>query len=342
MTPPQWIFLYTLYGQVSEKSSEVAIELSILVSWIATTCGWWKSGKDSNSSFVLFFFFVFFFFFLPLMLLIFMLMNFDPLIKLLLFVTQGDDLSLFSFVRGTNLFSVSKFIYSPKNKPERLKNSHFGQIHVQFVSFTVSYWVSATNEHSLWIHISQPSHWTALWPFRTTPLQRPQSIYSLYNTHSSHSRSLSDALQYFLHKPHWNLRPAFISISPARMVRINKFVPFEGLKLRSPSELLRFPSFLILAKHWDTLLWELVWTKRIFSIHPFPKNESKNQKQNRFVEQLTSDLRASMPTVDNSALTKPEAMIHNEQAGNNYPDPESFTENWQFQRASQQTAPKFI
>ena len=28
-----------------------------------------------------------------------------------------------------------------------------------------------------------------------------------------------------------------------------KFVPFEGLKLRSPSELLRFSSFLILAKY---------------------------------------------------------------------------------------------
>ena len=34
MTPPPWIFLsflYTLYGQVAGKSSEVAIELSILV-----------------------------------------------------------------------------------------------------------------------------------------------------------------------------------------------------------------------------------------------------------------------------------------------------------------------
>ena len=30
-------------------------------------------------------------------------------------------------------------------------------------------------------------------------------------------------------------------------------------------------------------------------------------------------------------------MIHNEQARNNYPDPESFTEHWQFQRASQHT-----
>ena len=31
--------------------------------------------------------------------------------------------------------------------------------------------------------------------------------------------------------------------------------------------------------------------------------------------------------VVNSALMKPEAMIHNEQARNNYPDPESFTEH---------------
>ena len=31
--------------------------------------------------------------------------------------------------------------------------------------------------------------------------------------------------------------------------------------------------------------------------------------------------------IDNSALTKPEAMIHNEQTRNNYPDPESFTEH---------------
>ena len=46
--------------------------------------------------------------------------------------------------------------------------------------------------------------------------------------------------------------------------------------------------------------------------------------------------------VDNSALTKPEAMIHNEQAINNYPDPESFTEHWQFQRASEHTVFKFI
>ena len=139
-----------------------------------------------------------------------------------------------------------------------MKNSHFGQIHVQFVLFTVSYWVSAMNEHSLWTNISQLSHRThsaALWPFRTVPLQRPQSALQFVQyqapspdsilksslslrfeheawkrfSHSSHSRSLSDALQYFLHEPHWNLRPGFILISPARMIRINKFVPFEGL-----------------------------------------------------------------------------------------------------------------
>ena len=41
----------------------------------------------------------------------------------------------------------------------------------------------------------------------------------------------------------------FISISPARMLSIKNFVPFDGFKLRSPSERLRFPSFLISAKH---------------------------------------------------------------------------------------------
>ena len=125
MTPPPWIFLsflYTLYGQVSGKSSEVAIELSILVSWIATTCGWWKSRKASHSSF------------LPLMLLIFMLMNFNPLIKLLL--------SFFFFDRGTNLFSVSKFTCSPNQKSWRIHISgkfmysfYFSQFHTEFLQW---------------------------------------------------------------------------------------------------------------------------------------------------------------------------------------------------------------
>ena len=102
-------------------------------------------------------------------------MNFNPLIKLLLFVPQDEERSFFSFIRRTNLFSVSKFTCSPTKESEKLKISHFGEIHVQFKLFTVSYWVSAINEHSLWIHISQLSHRTALWPFRTAPLQRPQS-----------------------------------------------------------------------------------------------------------------------------------------------------------------------
>ena len=252
-----------------------------------------------------------------------MLMNFNPLIKLLLFVPQGEDLSFFSFVSGTNLFSVSKFTCSPKKESEKLKNSHFGQIHVQFVLFTVSYWVSAMNEHSLWIHISQLSHRTALWPFTTAPLQRPQSALQFVQyqapspdsilksslsprfehkawkrfSHSSHSRSRSNALQYFLHKPHWNLGPGFISISPARMIRINKFVPFESLRTSAIS---KFPNTCQALRYSAVGMFVtnptfLVWTKRIHSIHPFPKNESKNQKQNRFVEQLTSDLGATMP-----------------------------------------------
>ena len=60
--------------------------------------------------------------FLPLMLLIFMLMNFNPLIKPALFVLQGEDLSFFSFVRGTNLFSVSKFPSSPVHQRRNQKN----------------------------------------------------------------------------------------------------------------------------------------------------------------------------------------------------------------------------
>ena len=131
---------------------------------------------------------------------------------------------------GSPIFSFQVHLFT-KEGIRKIENSHFGQIHVQFVLFTVSYWVSAMNEHSLLIHISQLSHRTALWPFRTAPLQRPQSALQFVQyqapspdsilksslsprfeheawkrfSHSSHSRSLSDALQYFLHKPHWNL-----------------------------------------------------------------------------------------------------------------------------------------
>ena len=48
-----------------------------------------------------------------LMLLIFMLMNFNPLIKLFLFVPQGEDLSFFTFVRGTEEHTYFQFQCSP-------------------------------------------------------------------------------------------------------------------------------------------------------------------------------------------------------------------------------------
>ena len=46
---------------------------------------------------------------------------------------------------------------------------------------------------------------------------------------SSHLTTLSAALQYFLQRRHWNLGPGFISISPAKMIKIIKLVPFEGI-----------------------------------------------------------------------------------------------------------------
>ena len=70
--------------------------------------------------------------------------------------------------------------------------------------------------------------------------------------------SHSTALQYFLQRRHWNLGPGFISISPARMRRVIRLVPFEGLKLRNLSELLQFPSFLVYAKKWDTPLLKVL------------------------------------------------------------------------------------
>ena len=122
-------------------------------------------------------------------------------------------------------------------------------------------------EHPLWTHISRLSHWTALWSFRTAPLHNPQSALQFVqyqdpfpdsNLNSSLSPSLAhDAWNAFhspcIRRPYQMpcniftkaaLKPwtGFISITPARMRRVIKLVPFEGLKLRNPSELLRFPS----------------------------------------------------------------------------------------------------
>ena len=269
--PPSRVlsFLYTLYGQDSGNNSEVDMELSIFVSWIATIWGWWKSRKANNSSF------------LPLILLMFMLTNFNPVINLFLSEPVWEAFVPLPFANGSNLFSFSKFNWSAKNESEKLKKSHFGQIQVQFVFSTESYSDSVISEHLLWIHISNLSHWTALWPYRTAPLHRPQSALQLVQyqdpfpdsnssnsfssrlmhdvwkrfSHSSHLTDFSDALHY-KQRRHWDLGPGFISISPAKMMRMSKFVPFDGLKLRNPSELLHLPSFLVHAKLWAIPLAE--------------------------------------------------------------------------------------
>ena len=102
-------------------------------------------------------------------------MNFNPPREFVWFVRFDEIPSFFPFVRGSNLFRFIRFNWSTKKESEKLKNSHFGQIHVQPDFNTFSYSASVMNEHSLWIHISQPSHWTALWTLRTAPLHRPQS-----------------------------------------------------------------------------------------------------------------------------------------------------------------------
>ena len=52
----------------------------------------------------------------------------------------------------------------------------------------------------------------------------------------------------FLQRLHRDLGPGFVSMSPARIIRIARLVPFDELKRRNFSELLRLPSFLMLVK----------------------------------------------------------------------------------------------
>ena len=114
--------IYTIWASFREEfwSCNRTVDFGFLDSYNM----WLMKVKESQQFQVFFVLFCF----LPLMLLVSMLMNFNPLIKLLLFVPQGEDLSFFSFVRGTNL--LSKFTCSQKKESEKLKNSHFGQIHV--------------------------------------------------------------------------------------------------------------------------------------------------------------------------------------------------------------------
>ena len=50
------------------------------------------------------------------------------------------------------------------------------------------------------------------------------------------------------------LLPGLVSISSAKIRRTIRFVPFEDLKLRKPSERLLFPSFYVIAKYCGTIL----------------------------------------------------------------------------------------
>ena len=134
---------------------------------------------------------------------------------------------------------------------------HEGRYQIQRVSI-LSLCAGSSILSSLWV---QRVYFFRFWKFSILcTIDAIDLKLASKNSHCFAVDPVSDygALQYFLQRRHWILGPGFISISPARMIRINKFVPFEGLKLCSPSELLRFPGFLILTQHWDTLLWEFM------------------------------------------------------------------------------------
>ena len=171
ITPPPWRFLSfqnMLYGHVSGNNSEVAIELSIFVSWIATVWGLWTSRKVNKSIF-----------FTPNTIYI-QANEFQSTKRVCLIRAVWRNpvivFLFFSFVSGSNLFWFTRYNWSSptKKESEKLKNSHFGQIHIQPDFNTFSYSSSVMNEQSLWIHNSQPSHWTALWTLRTAPPHWPQ------------------------------------------------------------------------------------------------------------------------------------------------------------------------
>ena len=95
--PPPWrflSFLNMLYGHVSGNNYEVAFELLIFVSWIATIWGLWTSRKANK------------FIFLPLILSIFKLMNFSPPREFVWFV-QFDEIQSFFPLLGNQIYSDS-------------------------------------------------------------------------------------------------------------------------------------------------------------------------------------------------------------------------------------------
>ena len=74
------------------------------------------------------------------MLLMFILTNFSPPTKLFLLVPNAED-SVFFLLSGDQIYFDFLSIIDHQNKKEleKLKNSHFGQIQIQFVVCKLSY-----------------------------------------------------------------------------------------------------------------------------------------------------------------------------------------------------------
>ena len=221
------------------------------------------------------------------MLLMFMLTNF----KVIFTCAKWRRPSFLFFCQGIRSVMISKFNCSSKkkkktkkqkqkkNKQKKTKNWKNWKSLILEKSRYSLYFLKFHIEILWWksIHCEPTSHNCHTELFRTAPLHNPQSALqfvqyqepfpdSNFNSSLSpnlahdvwkrfsqptHSTTLSDALQYFLQRRHWNLGAGFISTPQAGMRRLIKLIPFEGLKLRNPSELLRFPSFLVYIKHWD-------------------------------------------------------------------------------------------
>ena len=132
--------IYTIWASFREESWSCNRTVDF-GSWIATTCGWLKSRKASNSS-------CFASYAIDIH-----ANEFQPNNKAAFICTTRWRLLL---EEQTYFQFPSSPVHQRRNQKNwKKKKKHFGQIHVQFVLLTVSCWVSAMNEHSLWIHISQ-------------------------------------------------------------------------------------------------------------------------------------------------------------------------------------------
>ena len=110
-----WRFLsfllyIVMYGQDSGNNSEVAMELSIFVSWIATM--WGKPRKANNSSFF------------PLMLLIFMLTTFSPLIKFYFYLCQMKKTQFSFLLSGDQTYFDFLSLTAHQKKNQKSWKSH--------------------------------------------------------------------------------------------------------------------------------------------------------------------------------------------------------------------------